>query len=201
MNICVNFETWTIADGSYTPMKKGDEVVFSIGIDIKKSKKINKLKRKQKSLVHKKYSNYHFSGEVIYKSQYHKDILVVDTGIFKFFIQVRDIASYEIGQTISGEGSLSIDSYEWMHIWSEDGAPHIYYDFEIERILGSVAAVYKETDLDDDSFIDGEAGIEIINLSTSFDDELIEMNDIYEEGLVLNCFDLKMIKEAELFEQ
>ncbi len=196
MNICVNFETWTIADGSYTPMKKGDEVELSIGIDIKKSKKINKLKRKQKSLVHKKYSNYHFSGEVIYKSQYHKDILVVDTGIFKFFIRVRDIASYEIGQTISGEGSLSIDSYEWMHIWSEDGAPHIYYDFEIQRILGSLEPVHKEIVADDDSFIDGDAGIEIIILRSSLNDELFEIETIDEEDLDVKCLDLRMIKEA-----
>ena len=196
MNICVNFESWTIADGSYSPMKKGDIVVFAIGIDIKK---IKKLKRKKKSLVQKKYSDYHFCGEVIYKSQYHKDIMVVNTGIFKFFMSVRDIALYEIGQTVSGEGSLSIDSYEWMHIWSEKGAPHIYYDFGIQKILGYRDLNNKEIDTDDESFIDGDAGIEIIILNRSSEDELYEMETIDDEDLSVKCFDLKMIKEAEPF--
>jgi len=187
-NICVNFETWTIADGSYSPMKKGDIEVFAIGISYQK---LRLSIRKKKQLTQKKNSLYLFSGEVIYCTYLDDPVIVIDTGEFKFFISDYHMPDYKCGDFIEGEGILSIDSYEWMHIWHEEGAPHIYYDFEIDKIVGS--ELPEEQDIDEDS------DVIIMSIHKPNDNELVELESVQSDDFAVNYLEIKMIKEAEPF--
>jgi len=187
-NICVNFEMWTIADGSYSPIKKGDLEVFAIGIN---TLKVRISIRNKKSLVHKKNAQYFFSGEVLYCTYTHQPVIVIDTGNFKFFISGRLVSDYEVGDFIEGEGRLSVDSYEWMHIWYEEGAPHIYYDFEIDKIMGS--------ELPEEQEIDEDADVIIMPIHRPEDDELVELESVQSDDFAVNYLEVKMIKEAEPF--
>jgi len=189
-NICVNFEMWTIADGSYSPIKKGDLEVFAIGIN---TLKVRISIRNKKSLVHKKNAQYFFSGEVLYCTYTHQPVIVIDTGNFKFFISGRLVSKYEVGDLIEGEGWLSIDSYEWMHIWYEEGAPHLYYDYSIEKIMGSKMA-FEPYWAGLDSEKDGSDYMIMPELD---EDNLIEMNNLMDDDMILSHIELKMIKLNE----
>ena len=197
-NICVNFELWTIADGSYSPMKTGDTEVFSIGID---TNKVRIPTRNKKYLKQKKHSNYLFSGEVIYKTYTggpvaDHPVIVVDTGVFKFFVSGNKVSTFEVGQFIEGQGVLAIDSYEWMHMWDEDGAPHIYYDFTIEKIMG---AKYSEEEINKYNADIENDEVEFIAIRPPMDDNLVELQTMDDGMSSVNYLELKMLKEAEPF--
>ena len=195
-NICVNFETWTIEDGSYSPMNKGDTRVFAIGISAHKHRISIK---KKKYLIQKKNANYLFSGEVLYNNTTNDTtLIVVNTGVFKFFISGYDTKLellYKVGQFIEGEGVLSIDSYLWMHEWYVDGAPHIYCDYSVENIMGSKMAFepYRKSLGDEDD----EYSSEYMVFPELDEDNLIEMNNVLDDDMMLSHVELKMIKVNE----
>jgi len=192
-NICVDFETWTIADGSYSPMKLGDIEVFSIGINIRK---IRIPTRNKKYLKQKKHSKYLFSGEVIYKTYTHNPVIVVDTGVFKFFVSGDIVSTFEVGQFAEGQGVLAIDSCEWMHMWSEEGAPHIYYDFVIEKIMG---AKYSEEEINKKNADIENDEIDIVVIRPPSDNNLVELQIVDNDMCSVNYIELRMMKEAAPF--
>ncbi len=139
-NLCVAFQAWTFWDGVYDPFQIGEIHSFALNLvhaKIKKSKRTNVFLRQ------KKYCNYSFRGEVIciYSEEKRSfmavdNFIVVDTGLYKFFMHDGSKFPYSVGQFIEGQAIVEIDYF----IWGEqshkiENTPDIYYNFLVDKIL------------------------------------------------------------------
>jgi hypothetical protein len=140
-NLCVTFETWTIADGNYDPFHKGQKVSFALNIQ---RDKIRRSIRKQYYLKQQSFSDYSFCGEVIcnYSEEQHKhmandNFIVIDTGLYKFFMHKSgDAYPYQVGEFVVGKGQIAVDYFIWgEQSYKIENLPDIYYDFIIGKIL------------------------------------------------------------------
>jgi len=132
-NICVTFEEWHLGDGNYPPLHRGQKVNFSFYISLT-NKQI--LENGECYFKQNRYSDYSFCGKVIrtYQSVDDGQIIIVDTGNFKFYIEDSKF-SVNIGQFISGQGVLLIDYYIWVeYLSSYDNPPDLFYNFIVENI-------------------------------------------------------------------
>ena len=84
-DICATFEEWYLGDGTYPPLYRGQKVNLSFYIVPTELKAVENGDSYFKQIKH---SNYSFCGKVIRSySDSDKQIIIVDTGDFKFYIE------------------------------------------------------------------------------------------------------------------
>ena len=133
-DLCVTFEEWYIGDGTYPPLRKGQNVNLSFYIQ-----PYEKAFTNNKNLFFRKIknSNYEFSGQII-RDYYDNDnrVIIVDVSDFRFYIELTDKQKKSlVGQYIIGQGQLLIDYYIWVeNLHSYENAPDIFYNFTIDKI-------------------------------------------------------------------
>ena len=133
-NICVTFEEWYIGDGTYPPLRKGQNVNLAFYIQpYEKSYTTNSnyLLRPLKN------SDYEFGGKIIRDFQDSDNhIIVVDTKNYRLYIEIAEteITNLE-GQFVFGKGQLLIDYYIWAeHFSNYENAPDLFYNFNVDKI-------------------------------------------------------------------
>jgi hypothetical protein len=132
-DLCVTFEEWHLGDGNYPPLHRGQKVNFSFYISLTDKKVSDSAECYFRKVKH---SDYTFCGEVIrnYNSDHESQIIIVDTGIFKFYIEDASF-SVKVGQFITGQGSLLIDYYIWVeYLSSYVDPPELFYSFIVDGI-------------------------------------------------------------------
>jgi hypothetical protein len=134
-DICATFEEWYLGDGTYPPLHRGQKVNLSFYVLPTEIKVVENNSSHFKQIKH---SNYSFCGLVIRNYlDSEKQIIIVDTGDFKFYIEQFDKSfSTTVGQFISGTGQLLLDYYIWVENLSDyENAPDIFYNFSVDKIL------------------------------------------------------------------
>jgi hypothetical protein len=132
--LCATFEEWYLGDGTYPPLHKGQKVNLSFYINpVDKTITSNGNYRFEQI----KHSDYKFCGKVIRNyTDPHKQIIIIDVGDFKFYIEESDKAFKPlVGQFISGHGTLLLDYYIWVeNLRDYPDPPNLFYNFQVERI-------------------------------------------------------------------
>ena len=134
-DICATFEEWYLGDGTYPPLRRGQKVNLSFYV---LPKEIKIVEDSDNYFNQIKLSDYSFCGLVIRNySDSDKQIIIVDTGDFKFYIEQYDKSfSPMVGQFISGTGQLLLDYYIWVENLSHyENVPDIFYNFVVDKIL------------------------------------------------------------------
>ncbi|MDR2151238.1 MAG: hypothetical protein LBO72_00300 [Helicobacteraceae bacterium] len=129
-SICAVLEEWVIQDGNYPILRKSDKVNLSFYIEIYE---FEAKTREEKYLFERiKYAEYNFSGKVIYKK---RDLIVVDTNQFKFYIELDEKAKASVGDFVKGRGRLTIDYFVWVeNLPKYKDPPNILYNLIVEKI-------------------------------------------------------------------
>lgn len=191
-NLCVTFESWTILDGTYSPLRKGEKVNLAFRL---KPDRIKRLQNNKYCLAQKKYSDYSFCGEVIcnYSSE-NLNLLVVDTGHYKFYIEGHNrIFPQLVGDFIQGEGQLFVDYYIWDETLENiENPPDIYYNFIIDGIF--TVRIPEKFIVETETIIMSPTSLN----STKFtDDDIIELKNIEKDMSETYSFFLLDLKEIE----
>jgi hypothetical protein len=131
LSICSTFEEWYIEDGNYPPLKKGDKVNLSFNMQIKN---IEIIEDEIYNFNKIKYSEYEFSGKVIYN---YSSIIIIDTNNFMFYIENKKNLDIPLNAFVKGNGKLLVDYYVWVGNYGKRGEnpPDIFYNFKIDKIL------------------------------------------------------------------
>ena len=136
LSICSTFEEWYIEDGNYPPLNKGDKVNLSFSMQIKN---IEIIEDEIYNFNKIKYSEYEFSGKVIYN---YDNILIIDTNNFMFYSDEGKKAGKKnkdilLNSFVKGSGKLLVDYYVWVGNYGKRGEnpPDIFYNFIVEKIL------------------------------------------------------------------
>lgn len=133
--LCATFEEWYLGDGTYPPLHRGQKVNLSFYIH-PADKTITPNEDYLFEQV--KHSDYRFCGKMIRNyTDADRQIIIVDVGDFKFYIEVFDKAfKPSVGQFISGHGTLLLDYYIWVENLSDyPDPPNLFYNFQIDSIL------------------------------------------------------------------
>jgi len=137
LSICSTFEEWYIENGNYPPLKKGDKVNFSFSMQLKN---IEIIENEIYSFNKIKYSEYEFSGKVIYN---YDNIIIINTYNFMFYLDDRKKAgkkniNFPLNSFVKGSGKLLVDYYVWVGNYGKrDENPPDIFNNEIipSRIL------------------------------------------------------------------
>jgi hypothetical protein len=124
----MTLETWVIEDGNYPLLNKNDKLNIAFNME---PYSIEIIENGNYLFEQIKYSEYNFCGKIIYK---HSNIIVVDTGILKFYIELKN--NFNVGTFINGNGKLLIDYFVWVeNINKYKNHPDIFYNVIINKIL------------------------------------------------------------------
>jgi len=131
LSICSTFEEWYIEDGNYPPLNKGDKVNLSFYMQIKN---IEIIEDEIYNFNKIKYSEYKFSGKVIYN---YDNIIIIDTNNFMFYIENKKKLGIPLNSFVKGSGKLLVDYYVWVGNYGkrDENPPDIFYNFKIDKIL------------------------------------------------------------------
>jgi hypothetical protein len=124
-----------LGDGTYPPLHRGEKVNLSFYIN-----PAGKIITPSGDYLFEqvKHSDYRFCGKVIRNyTDPHKQIIIIDVGNFKFYIEEFDKAfKPSVGQFISGHGTLLLDYYIWVeNIRDYPDPPNLFYNFQVDSIL------------------------------------------------------------------
>jgi hypothetical protein len=129
LNLWAILEEWVIEDGNYPSFRKNDKTNLAFYVE---PYNFNITANAKQLFEQIKYAEYNFCGKIIYK---YKSIIVADTGIFRFYMEINKIKNNTIGKYIQGKGKLLIDYYVWTeNIDKHKNHPNIFYNLVVKKI-------------------------------------------------------------------
>lgn len=135
IKICATFEEWYLGDGTYPPLRKGQNVNLSFYIN---PTVLSLTTRTNLEFKQNQNSDYSYRGQVIksYTSEEGSQLNIIDCGQFKFFVEEgSNIPKLNEGQFIEGHGMLLIDYYMWVeNLGDYHNAPDIFFNLRVDRI-------------------------------------------------------------------
>jgi hypothetical protein len=183
--LSVNFETWPLWDGYYSPFKTGDEQEFVL---FPRKSKIRKARKRVFYLQKKKHSRYAFCGRIIRNYMISgRRMIIVNTGYFNVLMWYQKIEPrLRKGQYVEGMCELAVDS-DFVYWSIEDlvDPPKIEYKFLINRIRG---VIFPEENFDDDDVF----GLIFLSPDQFTSKNMVEIDDIEKDTQGSHMYLLEM---------
>jgi hypothetical protein len=156
LSLCADFEDSLTDDTSFPSLKNGDKVSLSFYVRSNNFEISNEAEYFFKKI---EYSEYNFSGKVIYK---HSTLIILDTTDFKFFMNIGNAKRIKKGQFIKGIGKLLIDDPFRGELKGFD----MFYSFIIKRII-EVPIPEKYIKISEQGGVSHPASLSIIDLKNT----------------------------------
>jgi hypothetical protein len=131
MHLTVGFDSALIDDRSYPPLRVGEMVNLSFQVEL-----TSVLEKTAKALDFQVAADAEcvFVADVlrIYQQPTEQPLGVLQAGDFRFFIEGSEIPKFNVGDRISGAGSLVVDYYIWVEFLEEhEEAPSLFYKMKV----------------------------------------------------------------------
>lgn len=136
MELTAVFESWLIPDGDYPPFHKGMMVNLAFQISLEFIFPAQASQELAFNCIRE--AEYDFCGTVIYiyrSDQNRNPLVVINTGIFRFYIESDKAKNLAEGMRVMGRGTLLLDYYIWTeYLHLRPNPPDIFYSIEVSRI-------------------------------------------------------------------
>ena len=83
-------------------------------------------------------ATYDFSGKVIgvYEDEPDSNLIIIDVGVFKFYIISHNLHTAKINEFYKGQGTLLFDHFAWFENYTDyNNPPWLFYKFQVSKIL------------------------------------------------------------------
>ncbi len=134
MHLTVGFDSGLIEDRSYPPLHVGQVVNLSFQVEV-----TSPLLKADEPTGFQVANDAEcvFVGEVlrIYRQPTELPLAVLQAGDFLFYVEGDNVIRFDVGDRISGAGSLVIDYYIWVEFINDyENPPNLFFTMRVERL-------------------------------------------------------------------
>jgi hypothetical protein len=189
LSLCADFEDSLTDDISFPSLKNGDKVGLSFYVRSNNFEISNEAEYFLRSI---EYSEYNFSGKIIYKDS---TLIILDTTDLKFFMNIGNAKRIKKGQFIKGIGKLLIGDPFGRDIKGFD----MFYSFIIKKII-EVPIPEKYIKISEQGSVSHPASLSIIDIKNNI---LKTVENMYSNITYMNYkyYILELIKINEKVEK
>jgi hypothetical protein len=134
MHLTVGFDSGLIEDRSYPSLHVGQTVNLSFQVDVTSPL----LKADQPTGFQvADDAECVFVADVlrIYHQSTELPLVILQAGDFRFYVEGDDVVKVNVGDRVSGAGSLVVDYYIWVEFGTEyEKPPNLFYKMKVERL-------------------------------------------------------------------
>jgi hypothetical protein len=134
MTTTVRFSSWTIDEGVYPQMRKGD--VIRVALEVEPVGVLEPTTQAGQCVTSgDAHCSFVASVLAIFVEAGERPLAALDAGGIRFYVEREEVAGLQVGDAVSGRGLLSIDDYMWTEFFAgSDKAPELFNVVQIDTI-------------------------------------------------------------------